>query len=348
MATTTFTDLSAILLDKYGAVIAKAFTEYGPGNQLIPENSIMGRLAANGRVVIGSNDISDRYAKEWGVHTTAFTASSYGGSDSYPSSVAPSFATASLPWKRYGISMEFDNLVRVARAAARGNVNALNFEFQAKLKALISQIEKDLSGDGTANSSKVITGVKAFMSTSNTYAGINQSTSSYWQARIDDASAASLASSNLETIAKLLYDNNGIGPNSEIWMSSTQWPKFTALYSSNIRYTPGGMGGTSVEPRYVDGLVDLPIYIIPSLSQSATTDEIWFCNLDDLSLHFLDHTPQDTMPVDPDQEVLHEGVPVGIEQVETGKDSKALFLKSYCQLVCANPRNFGAIINLAT
>ena len=54
MATTQFSDLSNILLGNYGNLIAKAFTEWGPGNQLIPENSIVGRLASKGRVSIGS------------------------------------------------------------------------------------------------------------------------------------------------------------------------------------------------------------------------------------------------------------------------------------------------------
>lgn len=349
MAATSFTDLANILLTYYGKHIAKAFTEYGLGNQFMNENSIMARLAQKGRIFVGSDEVSDRYAKEWAVHTTAFSAAWFDTSDSFPSSTAPAFATASLEWKRAWITMEFDNLVRIANAVARGGIDKLTFEFQAKLKALINEIESKLSGDGTSPSTKVITGFKAFLATANTYAGIDQGANSYWRARITDASSAALSkSTHLQAVAKALYDNSAVGPNSEIWMSSTQWEKFQALYNSQLRAVAGGEASDRIMPRYADGIVDLPIYVLPSLSQSATTDEIWFVNLDEISLHFLDHSPQDALVAEPDKEVMHEGVPVGIEEIETGKDTKALALKAYCQLVCLNPRNQGAIINLAT
>ena len=349
MAVTNFSDLSNILLSNYGPLIAQAFTEYGPGNQLMPVNSIMGRLAANGRIQIGSGDGSDRYAKEWGVHTTAFSAASYGANDAYPASVAPTFAQAQLEWKRLGIAMEFDNLVRLAGSAAtRGNTNALSFEFQAKLKALIHALESQLATDGTGNSSKDVTGFLAFLSDSNTYATINQATASYWQAQLVNASAASLAKTNLQSIAKTLHDNGSIGPSTEIWMSATQWHKYTALYSSELRYAPGSVGGDAMAPRYSDGLVDLPIYVLPSMSAAGVVDEVWFVDLSSITLHLLDHSPADTVPVEADDEVTHEGVPVGVEAVDTGKDSKAIFVKCYPQLSCTNPRNNGRIYGLAT
>ena len=131
-------------------------------------------------------------------------------------------------------------------------------------------------------------------------------------------------------------------------MSATQWYKYTALYSGDIRYAPGDTPGDALVPRYNDGLVDLPIYVIPSMSAAGINDEIWFVNPDCLTLHMLDHSPADSTPVEPDAEVNHEGVPVGIEQVSTGKDSKAIVLKTYSQLSCTNPRENGIIYGLAT
>jgi len=349
MATTSFSDLSNIILTNYGELIAKAFTEYGPGNQMMPQNSIIGRLAANGRVQVGSGDGSDRYAKEWGIHTTAFSAASYGANDAYPASTAPAFAQAQLEWKRLGISMEFDNLVRLAqRGMTRGNTNAIGFEFQAKLRAMLHAIETQLITDGTGNSSKDITGFLAFLDNANTYAGINQATATYWQAQLEDAGSSALAKSNLQTLVKTLHDNGSIGPQTEIWMSATQWHKYTALYSAEIRYAPGGVGGDAMAPRYSDGLADLPIFVLPSLSTSGVDDEIWVVNLADITLHLLDHSPDDNVAVDGDTEVNYEGVPIGIEEVATGKDSKSIFIKCYPQLSCCAPRNQGKIYDLTT
>ncbi|RMD62634.1 hypothetical protein D6833_06630, partial [Candidatus Parcubacteria bacterium] len=233
MAVTDFSSLANILLQQYGAVIRDALTQYGPGNQLLAARSIMGRLAAKGRTRVGSGNTSDRYAHEWAVHHATASAQSFGASDPYPAATQESYAVASLSWKRIGVSLEFDNLTRLAgRGAQRGGAHALSGELLAKLKALIHAIETQAASDGTGNSGKDLTGIKAFLSTSNTYAGIDQTTASYWRAKVVDAASASLAKSHLQSLVRQLFDAGAIGPNSEMWMSSTQWYKFSSLYTS--------------------------------------------------------------------------------------------------------------------
>lgn len=345
---TTFSEISQLLLTNYGPVVKQAFTQYGVKDGVVDPHSFFGLLQKYGRVRVGSGDGSDRYAKEWGVHYTTPSAASFGANDAYPSATSESYNTASLEWKRVGISMEFDNLVRVAGLASRGNIHPLSREFRGKLNALVAAIETQLISDGTGNSSKDITGAKAFLSASNTYAGIDQTAASYWQAQLVNASSATLTETHLQSVTQALFNNGGIGPNTVIVMSSTQWAKFVALYQAQIRTVPGGLGGSAVEPRFNTGIVDLPVHVIPSMSQSGFSDEIWILNMDDIELVFLDHTPQDESPVTEDKKVSHSGVPFAVEQVYLNRDAKALFLKAYCQLSCLNPRNQGMIYTLAT
>lgn len=348
MASTSFAEISQLLLSNYGPVVAQAFTQYGVKDAVVDPNSFFGLLQKYGRVRVGSGDGSDRYAKEWGVHYATPSAASFGANDAYPSATSESYNTASLEWKRVGISMEFDNLVRVAGLASRGNIHPLTREFRGKLNALVAAIESQLVSDGTGNSSKDVTGALAFLAATNTYAGIDQTAASYWQAQLVNAFSASLAESMLQSATRALFNNGSIGPKSVMVMSSTQWAKFVALYQAQIRIAAGGLGGSAVEPRYNAGIVDLPIHIVPSLSGSGLTDEVWILNLDDIELVFLDHTPQDETPITADQRQSHSGVPFGVEQVYLARDAKALFLKAYLQLVCTNPRNSARIYALAT
>lgn len=348
MASTSFSSVSQLLATNYGPVVAQSFTQFGVKDGLVAPNSFFGLLQKYGRVRIGSGDGSDRYAREWAVHYTTPSATSFGANDNYPAATSESYNTASLEWKRVGIPMEFDNLLRLTSLATRGNIHPLTREFRAKMNALISAIETQLVSDGTGNGSKDVTGALAFLSTTNTYATIDQNAASYWQARLVNAAAAALAESHLQSLTQTLFNNDGIGPNSVMVMSSTQWAKFVALYQAQIRIVPGGLGGSAVEPRYNNGIVDLPIYVIPSMSASGLTDEIWVLNMDDLELCFLDHTPQDESTVKPDQAVSKSGVPFGVEQVFLNRDAKALMLKAYPQLSCLNPRNQGRLYGLAT
>ena len=99
-----------------------------------------------------------------------------------------------------------------------------------------------------------------------------------------------------------------------------------------------------MEPRYDNGIIDCPIHVL----KSVEADEIWFVNTDELELRFLDHVPADQLSEIKDDQVMHEGMPIGFEQISTGSDKKAIALKAYVQLCCQNPYRTGALINLAT
>lgn len=342
MAIMDQSSLSNLLLDKYGDLIVSGITQYGPSNWLVPQQSIIGRLQSAGRVFLGGADGNDQYVREWGVHTSAASATSFSNSDPYAAATNEAYAQAKMGWKRLGISMEVDNIQRVMNAGGVRGIHQVANEFEAKVKALISTAETQLASDGSGNGGKDLDGLKAFLSVSNVYAGIDQAASSYWRATVSAAGGAAISDALMQGVVSALYDKGGVKPSFEIWMGITQFQRFSNLHKDKIRYSAGDVTSAPV-PYYADGGIEAPIRLI----QSVPNSEVWFVNLEDLELRFLSHTPQDAMGKG-DSESMREGIPVGIEALNTGRDTKGFFLKMYGNLACLLPRHQGALTGLAT
>lgn len=344
MADLNMSVLTNLLRANYGAEIVKAFSQQGP-NWFVPEQSILGRLRAAGRTFNGGGDGNNRYAREWGIHSATSSASSYDENDPYPAAQTETYGDASIDWKNVWITSEIVNRDRIAAgaSASRDQIAAWSRDQFAKLKALFSGIESQLASDGTGNSGKDLTGFLAFLSASNTYAGIDQSANSYWRAVNNNASSAAISKELLQTLVRALYDNEGIGPNTEMWMNLLQFQRYRQLFDDKIRYAPGDQLGQVGPPLYDDGGFQIPIRII----KAVPTSEVWVINLDTVELRSLPQIPEDNIE-QRDQATDHESFPVGIEPVNTDRDTKAVAYKYYGNLVCLNPRQNGRLYGLST
>jgi len=345
MSAMTFSDLTDILFENYGAMTIDNVVRQGPGNWLVPSESFLGRLREKGRVFIGGADGNDRYVRDWGIKVAGKTAASFGAADGYPVATQPTWDDANLPWARVGVMVEIDNLIRLAtrRNALRGGLEGLGTQIADALKAIMHEIELELATDGSGNGGDDIDGFLAFLSTSNTYATIAQAGQALWQANITAAGSVALSKTLLRTLVRNAWNRNAIGPNTEIWMDLLQFQKFATLYEDSVRFVPGATAGTVI-PHYADGSFLIPMKVI----KGVPTSEVWMLNLDEIEFRFLDHTPEDQLSEVRDQEAMHEGHPIGFEQVQTGKDSKAIFVKAYGNLCCVNPYHQSAITGLAT
>ncbi len=345
MAVTTYADYANVLLQNYGKLITQAFTEPGMKEGLVNPLSAFGRLQAWGAVRIGTGEVSDEKAFDFGIDTAADTAVSYGQNDTYTTDTPPVFGDAVGDWKRVGVPYSVDDLMRVTNAPLRNGANALDYKFRKKLSAIISKIETMLFTDGTGNSSKDVTGFKAFLSTGNTYFGIAQGSNSYWQASVVNAASTALSKALLRNVTGALWDKQVLMPNShEMWMSRTQWNKYVDLFSPSNITSPTDAGGSRVGASYIDGMVDIPIFILPNMPN----DEIWVIDKSTTQLRFTDQTPKDQLSADNVDEVMHEGVPIGIKYVPSQTDNTNLWIRAYPQLGCTAPRNNAALISLAT
>lgn len=344
MATMTFSDLADLLFENYGNTVLDNLIRQGPGNWFMSDQSILGRLRARGRISIGGDDGNDRYVADWAVKFTGKTAASFGGSDAYPAATQPTWGDAKIGWKRNGVLIDIDNLMRLAsRGSARGGITGLGAQFNDALKALVHAIETQMAGDGTGNGGKDVDGFKAWLSTANTYATIDQSGQALWQSNIVPGGSAALSMTLMRTMVRAAYNRNAIDDGTEIWMDLLQFQKFSTLFDQYVRYMPGDRAG-AVIPHYTDGAFAIPIYVV----KGVPTDEVWMPNVLDIKKKFLDHTPEDELSQVSDEEIMYEGMPIGLEPVETGKDSKAIFVKAYSNAVCVNPYRQSAITGLAT
>ena len=167
MAALGFSDYADLLRENYGDLIVRTIVQQGPGNEIVPEQSILGCLRQAGRVLIGGADSNNRYAREWAVHYATASAVAYGVNDNYPAATQESFDDAAIEWRRVGVMMSYDELVRAANADSRGG-NYVSYDLRQKMRAIVDKISSDLATDGSGTSGKDVTGFKAFLSSANT------------------------------------------------------------------------------------------------------------------------------------------------------------------------------------
>ena len=80
--------------------------------------------------------------------------------------------------------------------------------------------------------------------------------------------------------------------------------------------------------------------------QIGRANQLYFLNLDDIELRFASHEREAGEKGVKTEADSYQGLPIGIEPVETNKDSSGLVIKAYCQLVYLNPRSSGIISGL--
>lgn len=343
MAALNFSDFTDLLRENYGDLIVSTIVQSGPGNEIVPEQSILGCLRQAGRVVIGGADSNDRYAREWAVHYATATATSYGASDNYPNATQESFDDASIDWKRVGVMMSFDELVRAAssRMDTRGG-NFISYDLKSKLRAIVDKISDDLATDGSGNSSKDVTGFKAFLSSSNTYAGIDQSANSWWQAVVD-STGGNLSKSLVEGVIESLDARNALKPGLQIWMAYNQWNRWKNLFVDSIRRIENRNTSEGFEMVYEDGNVSIPIKLIRNIPNT----EVWFPNVNDIEVRFLDQTPSDELDeMDLSEEMTYEGMPIGFKPVYENRDVTNIFCRAWVNAVCSNPYHQAVLTGL--
>lgn len=344
MAQSDYAGLANAIMTNYGQVLANAFSQTGLDQDgLIHPLSMFGRVRDWGGVEIGPQDLQENNAFDWGIDDAAETgAVSYGASDSYTADTAENFVSMSLAWKRVGIPMSWDDLLAVTRTPLRNGANALDRRMTLKVQAILAKIETMMATDGTGNSSKDLTGFLAFLSATNTYAGQAQTGNTFWQASLVTAGTA-LAKSHFEDAVGALWDKKVLKPGShEIWMSRQVWYDYVALYNPKVQTGPMDAGGDRVGMSYSDGNVEIPIYVLPSM----TSGEIWILDKAQTKLRFSDQTPTHGLPVEANEELMVQGVPLGIKYVPESKDTTSIWLRAYPQLGCLLPRNNAAIISI--
>lgn len=349
MAGVTISDLANAFKDNYSSVITDAIVNFGPASkQLLPAQSLIGLLSLHGRIRVVSPEESDagRYAKIWDVHSASGSATAYSANETYAAAAAETLNVAQLDWKRNHIKLSIDELARLlARGPNFVSGSGFSFEFMAKYRSLVSSIEKQLAGDGTGTSGKEITGFQAFLTDSNTsYAGINMTTSAYWQASELDGGAADLDTSMIDELMRNM-DIKGCRPEA-FACGTTQYQKLRNSLGTYAQYMPQASGSGEIMTSVLS-YEGIPIYRINTLNDSTrANNEFWALSLSEIELLMLSQDAKDPgVESETDNQM---GTPIGMKKIREDNDNNTIVLRNYAQLVCANPAKQGVIYNLKT
>lgn len=337
-------DLSEILLTNFGPFIAEGITQRGPGNDAIQSNSLWGLLAKYGCIEIGAAQENATKPMDWAVHSSTQEAVSYGKNDAYGSYTPEGYDSAQLDWKRWGTPFAVDDLVSWALAkqggAVRGNADAIKNSIMRRLKALVDKGNAMLATDGTGNSSKDLTGFKAALAASGSYAGIAL-TETYWAPNVT-AVGGPMTTSLMDSMFVSLEDDDGITDKLVIVMRRNQWHRWKNLFASKIEYRQGDGTGDALQPVWSDGDITANIEIV---SGGMPNNEIWFLNMGDIRLFLADQIPHSDLKSNADT-IMHQGIPIGVKPIYENTDISSLWFRIWGQLAFGNPRMHGAYLTL--
>lgn len=268
---------------------------------------------------------------KWRVHTSGNNSrGSYGELDNLGTAGQQGYITAELPWKLNKILVEVSGLAQAISAGEGFVVDLLQNELEEALPDLQEEINTQLLGDGTGNSSKDITGITACIDDGTdvaTYAGINRGTqpllASY---RNDNAGGGNraLTMAMMRDVKRTVEDFPRKGRVSAIYCGTALWDTYGVLlkgtndnnrmFNDNIQILAGGYQALSFE--------GVPVINVPGYPANRMdfVDERWF------TYYILRNFTT--------------------EKLAKTKDVDTYFIKHYSQLRCKDPYKQGCLLEV--
>jgi hypothetical protein len=188
---------------------------------------------------------------EYGLNTTV---SSYSDLDTISTTRVDVFDRYEAQWKEYAGTYVLSDL-EADRNAGEGQVFDLRAAKLENLKNSIkSTFNADLFGAGTANSSKVFTGLQALVSTtptSGTVQGVDRSANSFARNQQTSGAQTTSAFDNLRAAMRSIYNlsSNGVSSDHPTFAVTTRtvFEGFEGLLLANERFTSKGTGEGAFE-----------------------------------------------------------------------------------------------------
>jgi len=122
------------------------------------------------------------------------TAASYSGWDQLLVTPQEGIDAAEFNWKQYSTSITISGEELRKNAGSKTRVlNLLDARVKQAEMSIREKIGEGIQSDGTGNGSKDLTGLKAMVSSTGTYGGINSATYPWWAATKESTAATTLA-----------------------------------------------------------------------------------------------------------------------------------------------------------
>lgn len=190
------------------------------------------------------------------MYATNTTAGSYDGYDQLDVTPQGGIDAAEFNWKQYSASITISGKQIRQNAGRKEKIIDL---MEAKTKqaelSLRAQLTKGLFSDGTGNSSKDLTGLKAMVLNSGTYGGINSATYTWWASNVDSTSEA-LSLADMRTA----FNTGSLGGSDNpdiIVTTQTLFEKYESLLTSDIDMLSPGvkkMGDVGIQALGFKGI----------------------------------------------------------------------------------------------
>ena len=248
-------------------------------NVYLKNNALLYRLIrGNKRVIQGGTQIEMPM-----LYRRFNTGGSYSGFDLLDVSPQDTVKSAFVNWKQQYVTFAVDGLSLIKTDSPLAIANMLNLLGQQMYMEMGENLAAQMFGDAIANP-KDIDGLKAIVSASNTYAGINRTNEAWWRSTVD-ASTTTLALDKMRG----LFGNATIGgTHPTIWFGSGT--NYNRLYALNLSSTGGSVHyqrepGGSDELLAQAGFTNLMFENVPFIRDDNVPDStIYALNENYLSL----------------------------------------------------------------
>jgi hypothetical protein len=329
MAGATLTTLAELIVKLYAGPWVDA---------LHKETFMLVRLGERGNVKTGRGN-GIRWPVRYAGNTSA---SSYGEGDAGGGAGNQAAKEAFLAWKSNRVEISVSGQAFAVGAGGGMVVDPLRFELDNGLLDMRSNINTELMSDGTGNSNKDITGLRAAIADTGTYAGLDRSTYTWWKAYVNanGGTPRNLTEALMRDVKSTILETRG-GRVTAIYTGSAQWYKYGDLLRGERRQQ---------DPRTLTGgyqaldFEGIPLILVPGYP----TGRMDFVDENLLEYHMLPVTSENAEIAGLRNVVAVPGVPgFGILVLGATKDAADFWVIHYSQLVCRNPYRMGSLQDLA-
>lgn len=292
----------------------------------------------------------------WDLESTAANAESFTDGTDVSTYAGDDTNKATLGWPGTRANFRItDQALDLARMT--GNPADLANLFGTKFLGSVIKLASTFNGllyTGTGGSGQPV-GLATFIDDSNTVAGIDRSSTTYFDSYvIDPGSLTAPTLVQLRTDLGAIYDNSGMSPDIAVCPTAV-WNKLASLFTDMRRYTQDVMtnGGpvrldASVDALVIDGCTVLK-------DKDATANRIYYLNTEAVEIQYIPqdiagNTPLADVAMAADADDGFGAIPLGMKVYKLAKSgpSQKFSAQIHAALVVTNPKACGVRKNVST
>lgn len=255
----------------------------------------------------------------------------YSGLELLDSAQETTRTRAVLDWKQFHKPIVIDNIEQAENMGKEGIVSLMAAEMDDAKEGLRDQLSNSLYSDGTGHDGKEMDGLLAAVDDGTnvaTYAGIDRSTYTWWQANYT-ALGGALTLAAMAT----MYDSCEHGGKRPDLIVTTKdiWSDYEALLQDQIRFVNTDGNGNALN----GGATKLAFRATPiEKDVYCPSGKMFFLNTKTFQFRYLKH---------PDYPTDSRGIAMRDLREPDNQDGKVGFLFSYHNLLCLEPRANGQL-----